>query len=170
MLIDLNKNMENKNHHIVVIEKDVQALTPEHFTGLKIGNRDKKAVGMPAILSSLHHAWKWMKPKDAVKTMFRINQKGGFDCPGCAWPDPDDDRSSIGEYCENGMKAISEEAQNKVIGGDFFQKHSVSELSNWSDYELGKSGRIGEPLVLRLAPKPPKEAIMKQFHGKMPIQ
>ena len=148
--------MENKNHHIVVIEKDVQALTPEHFTGLKIGRRDKKAVGMPAILSSLHHAWKWMKPKDVVKTMFKINQKGGFDCPGCAWPDPDDDRSSIGEYCENGIKAISEEAQNKVIGGDFFQKHSVSELSNWSDYELGKSGRIGEPLVLRGSPQTPK--------------
>ena len=141
--------MEDKKHNIVVIEKEVQALTPLRFTGLKIDKRDYKAVGVPAIRASLQHGLKWMKTTDMVRTMFAINQKGGFDCPGCAWPDPDDDRSAIGEYCENGIKAIAEEAQNKIIGGDFFQQHSVAELSRWSDYELGKSGRIGEPLVLQ---------------------
>ena len=90
-----------------------------------------------------------MKPTAAFKTMFKINQKGGFDCPGCAWPDPDDDRSALGEYCENGMKAIAEEAQNKVIGADFFNKNSVSDLAKLSDYEIGKSGRLAEPMILR---------------------
>ena len=140
--------MENKNHNIIVVEKPNE-LTSETFTGLKLGKRDKKAVGIPAITSSLHHAFKWMKPKDALKTMFKINQKGGFDCPGCAWPDPDDDRSALGEYCENGIKAIAEEAQNKVIGGEFFSQNSILDLSKLSDYEIGKSGRIGEPLVLK---------------------
>ncbi len=140
--------MENKNHNIVVVEK-ASELTSENFTGLRLGKRDRKAVGVPAITSSVSHAFKWMKPSDALKTMFKINQKGGFDCPGCAWPDPDDDRSALGEYCENGIKAIAEEAQNKVIGGDFFNKNSVNELANLSDYEIGKSGRIGEPLVLK---------------------
>jgi anaerobic selenocysteine-containing dehydrogenase len=140
--------MENKNHNIVIVEQP-EALTPSLFTGLKLRKPDTKAVGIPAITSSIAHAWQWMKPKDVVKTMFRINQKGGFDCPGCAWPDPDDDRSALGEYCENGMKAIAEEAQNKVIGADFFKQNSIADLAKRSDYEIGKSGRIGEPLILR---------------------
>jgi molybdopterin-dependent oxidoreductase alpha subunit len=145
--------MESKNHNIVVVEKP-EELTPTQFTGLKIGKKDTKAVGFPAITSSIGHVWKWMKPTAAFKTMFKINQKGGFDCPGCAWPDPDDDRSVLGEYCENGMKAIAEEAQNKVIGADFFSTHSVSDLAKLSDYKIGKSGRLGEPLILRGSPHP----------------
>jgi molybdopterin-dependent oxidoreductase alpha subunit len=145
--------MEKKNHNIVVLEKTVndgtEALTPEHFTGLKIGKRKLKAVGVPAIVSSVQHAFKWMNTRDVVKTMFKINQKGGFDCPGCAWPDPDDERSKLGEYCENGMKAIAEEATNKQLNADFFKKYTVQELSKWSDYEIGKSGRLTEPMILR---------------------
>ncbi|WNH10881.1 FdhF/YdeP family oxidoreductase [Thalassobellus suaedae] len=63
-------------------------------------------------------------------------------------PDPDDERSKLGEYCENGMKAIAEEAQNKTIGADFFAQHSVDELASWSDFEIGKSGRLAEPMFL----------------------
>ena len=85
---------------------------------------------------------------DAGKVMFRLNQKGGIDCPGCAWPDPDDERSKLGEYCENGVKAIAEEAQQKRIGKDFFAQHSVAELQQWSDFQLGKAGRLAEPLFL----------------------
>jgi molybdopterin-dependent oxidoreductase alpha subunit len=147
--------MENKNHNIVIVEQP-EALTPTLFTGLKLRKPDTKAVGIPAITSSIAHAWHWMKPKDVVKTMFKINQKGGFDCPGCAWPDPDDERSALGEYCENGMKAIAEEAQNKVIGRDFFKKNSISDLAKLSDYDIGKSGRIGEPMILVRRPPAPR--------------
>ena len=147
-----NVGMENKGHNIVVLEKNTddgtQALTPEGFTGLKIGKPKTYAVGLPAITASIGQVFKWMNPLDAAKTMFRLNQKGGFDCPGCAWPDPDDDRSALGEYCENGVKAIAEEATNKRLNADFFKQNSVPDLSHWSDYEIGKSGRLTEPMVL----------------------
>ncbi len=83
-----------------------------------------------------------------VKALFKLNQVKGTDCPGCAWPDPDDDRSSLGEYCENGVKAIAEEATRKSIGRKFFKKHSIQELSVFTDFELGQLGRIKEPLIL----------------------
>ncbi|MEZ4987757.1 MAG: FdhF/YdeP family oxidoreductase [Saprospiraceae bacterium] len=108
----------------------------------------KKSAGIPAIASAAGHALAYMKPVAAIKTSLALNQKGGIDCPGCAWPDPDDERSRIGEYCENGIKAIAEEAQKKVIGADFFAQHSVEELANWSDFKLGKAGRLAAPLVL----------------------
>jgi molybdopterin-dependent oxidoreductase alpha subunit len=151
--MDDNQKLVNKGHNIVILEKTVndgtEALTPEHFTGLTVGKPKTNAVGMPAITSSIQHAFKWMNPTDAVRTMFQINQKGGFDCPGCAWPDPDDDRSKLGEYCENGIKAIAEEATKKMLRPDFFKKYSVQELSKWTDFEIGKSGRVTEPMVLR---------------------
>lgn len=82
------------------------------------------------------------------KTLMKLNQVDGVDCPGCAWPDPDDERSGLGEYCENGAKAIAEEATTKTIGGAFFSQHSIQELSLLSDYELGQQGRLSEPLIL----------------------
>ena len=124
------------------------ATPPETFTGIHLKQVKKNSVGGPAILSALDHAFKYMNPTAAVKTMFKVNQKGGFDCPGCAWPDPDDDRSAFGEYCENGMKAIAEEATNKSIDRFFFEKNSVADMSRWSDFEIGKKGRLTEPMVL----------------------
>lgn len=124
-------------------------LTPEKFTGLKTGKIQKAAAGLSAIWSGLGHMQKYMAGRDAVKTMFKMNQKGGFDCPGCAWPDPDDERSSLGEYCENGMKAIAEEAQRKKITAEFFKKYSINDIAAWSDFEIGKKGRLTEPVLLR---------------------
>ena len=125
-----------------------KAKTPEEFLGLKTSTPIKNSAGFASIKSTLSHVTKYMKTSDALKLSFKMNQKGGFDCPGCAWPDPDDERSNIGEYCENGIKAIAEEAQNKTIGRDFFAKHSVDELSALSDFEIGKSGRLAEPMFL----------------------
>ncbi|MBL7813696.1 MAG: FdhF/YdeP family oxidoreductase [Saprospiraceae bacterium] len=131
------------------INDSTNALTPEGFTGLKLKKPAAKAVGMPAITSAMKHAFKWMDAGDAVKVMFKVNQKGGFDCPSCAWADPDGERSHLGEYCENGMKAIAEEATNRHLTAEFFKKHSIQELSSWSDYQIGKSGRLTEPMILR---------------------
>ena len=122
--------------------------TPEDFTGIRIKNIPEGAVGLPAISSTIKQLSKYMSPRQAMKTMFKVNQKGGFDCPGCAWPDPDDDRSKLGEYCENGVKAIAEEAQRKTIGKRFFSRNSIDELAAYSDFELGKFGRLSEPLIL----------------------
>ena len=122
--------------------------TPTKFTGIKVREAKVNSAGIKGITKALGHALRYMKPGEAVRTMFKLNQKGGIDCPGCAWPDPDDDRSKLGEYCENGIKAIAEEASKKTIGADFFAQHSVAELGQWSDFELGKSGRLAEPLFL----------------------
>ncbi len=125
-----------------------KANTPEEFTSLKTTPPAKNSGGFKALKSAVNHASKYMKPANAIKISTKINQKGGFDCPGCAWPDPDDERSSLGEYCENGMKAMSEEMQKKTIDDTFFADHSVEELAGLSDYEIGKSGRLSEPMFL----------------------
>ena len=124
------------------------AKTPEDFLNLKTTQRPENSVGFSSIKMAVGQVSKYMKPSDAFKLALKMNQKGGFDCPGCAWPDPDDERSSLGEFCENGIKAIAEEAQNKTIGTDFFAKHSVDELASWSDFEIGKSGRLAAPMFL----------------------
>src|SRR5258708_38176372 len=85
--------------------------------------------------------------------MARLNQFDGIDCPGCAWPDPDHDRS-LNEYCENGAKAISEEATSKRCTPEFFRSRSLAELSQQSDYWLGHQGRVTPPMVLRAGSEP----------------
>ncbi|HRH49965.1 MAG TPA: FdhF/YdeP family oxidoreductase [Panacibacter sp.] len=125
------------------------AFTPSRFANLHQTPMKHKAVGVPAILSSFKQMLEYMRVSDAVKASLSLNQKKGFDCPGCAWPDPDDERSHLGEYCENGIKAIAEEAQKKKITAEFFKQHSIEELGTWTDFELGKSGRLTEPMLLR---------------------
>lgn len=122
--------------------------TPPVHDNLKLKERSEKAAGIPGVAQSVVHAGRYMKPGQALRTSLKLNQKGGIDCPGCAWADPDDDRSSLAEYCENGMKAIAEEAQKTTIGEDFFAQHSVEELSEWPDFKLGKAGRLAQPMVL----------------------
>ncbi len=78
-------------------------------------------------------------------TLLKANQPEGFDCPGCAWPDPK--HTSSFEFCENGAKAITWESTAKRVSPDFFEKHSVSELWNWTDHELENQGRLTHPMV-----------------------
>src|SRR5262249_28885031 len=77
------------------------------------------------------------------KTLLRANQPDGFDCPGCAWPDPK--HTSSFEFCENGAKAVAWEATSKRATPEFFAAHSVSELATWSDYALENEGRLTHP-------------------------
>ncbi len=124
------------------------AQPPQKFTGLKVSSPKSSSTGLNAVASAIKHALLYMNPWSAARSSLNVNQKNGFDCPGCAWPDPDDDRSIFAEYCENGMKAIAEEATRRRIGAEFFAQHDVPSLATWSDFELGKQGRIAEPLVL----------------------
>lgn len=121
---------------------------PAKLTGLKTTNPKKVAAGIPAVISSAKHVFGEMGLGRGLKALANLNQKGGIDCPGCAWPDPDDERSTIAEYCENGAKAIAEEATTKKLDTTFFQKNSVSQLSMLSDYEIGKKGRLAQPMYL----------------------
>ena len=77
-----------------------------------------------------------------------MNSFGGFDCPGCAWPDPDDERTAF-EFCENGAKAVADEATRARADPDFWSQWSVSELSRRSDRWLNSQGRLTHPMILR---------------------
>ena len=83
-----------------------------------------------------------------TKALLELNQMGGFDCPSCAWPDPDHHRS-VAEFCENGAKAVASEAMKHTIGRDFFAKHSVAELMGQTDAWHDLQGRLGEPMLLK---------------------
>jgi molybdopterin-dependent oxidoreductase alpha subunit len=104
------------------------------------------AAGVPAVLHSLRMAGEQMSARRTLATLRRINQPDGFDCPGCAWPEPG--RTHTAEFCENGAKAVAEEATERRITADFFAAHPVSELAERSGYWLGQQGRLTEPMLL----------------------
>ncbi len=119
---------------------------PNELLDLKLSEIKDVAAGIPAVVNSMKMLFKETNPLRSMKVLNVLNQQHGIDCPGCAWPDPDDDRSALGEYCENGVKAIVEETTSKALAGDFFKTHSISDLSKLNDYEIGKKGRIAVPL------------------------
>ncbi|MCY7376243.1 MAG: FdhF/YdeP family oxidoreductase, partial [Pyrinomonadaceae bacterium] len=126
----------------------IHAGTPLEFTGLRVSEIEHTAAGLPSVWSTMKHGLAEMGVARTVKTFLNVNQKGGFDCQSCAWADPDEHRH-LAEFCENGAKAIAEEATTKKVTPDFFKKYTVAELSQKSDFWLGKQGRITEPMVLR---------------------
>jgi molybdopterin-dependent oxidoreductase alpha subunit len=130
------------------IHTEPNAENPESFTGLKLTAPKTAAAGIPAVISSAKHVFGEMNFSRGMKALLKLNQKDGYDCPGCAWPDPDGERSAIAEYCENGAKAIAEEATTKKLTASFFAQHSVAELAELNDYEIGKKGRVAEPMYL----------------------
>lgn len=121
---------------------------PEHHTGLKQGKIKESAAGLEAVTIAAKHILNEAGLVRGLKALNKLNKKDGFDCPSCAWPDPDDERSALGEYCENGAKAIAEEATTKKLTAKFFAENSVQALGSLSDYEIGRKGRIAEPVYL----------------------
>jgi molybdopterin-dependent oxidoreductase alpha subunit len=130
---------------------DVLAVPPEEFTGGRdaIGKRARFAAGVPAVVETMKYAASNMGVVKGTRMLLQLNQTDGFDCPGCAWPDPPAGERSHAEFCENGAKTASEENTRKRIERSFFREHSVEELSQRSDYWLAQQGRITEPMVLR---------------------
>lgn len=121
---------------------------PYKTLDLKLTKVKDWAAGMQGVQASVSDLIEEKTLTRGGKALFKMNQMGGFDCPSCAWPDPDDERSPIGEYCENGVKALAEEATTKKITPEFFKENSVYALSQLSDYEIGKKGRLTDPLYL----------------------
>jgi molybdopterin-dependent oxidoreductase alpha subunit len=124
------------------------AQPPEEFTGIEVKPLSKAAGGVPAVLNTMKFAWREMGAVRGARTLLQLNQKDGFDCPGCAWPDPDGERSHT-EFCENGAKHVADEATTKRITPEFFKQWSIADLSSKSDYWLGQQGRLTRPFVLR---------------------
>ncbi len=105
------------------------------------------AAGIPAIEKSIEFAWAEAGLVRGTVSLLKVNQKHGFDCPGCAWPDPD--HRTTTEFCENGAKAVAEETTTERATPELFRKYSVAEMLGQSDYWIGKRGRLTHPMVLR---------------------
>ena len=121
--------------------------TPPDTSGLRLTKVKQTAAGIPAAVSSLNHGIRKMGLTKTVRTLLMVNQKDGFDCPGCAWPDPEH-RTSF-EFCENGAKAVADEAMKANVNERFFQKYSIQDLLNRSDYWLNRQGRLAHPMIKR---------------------
>jgi len=124
------------------------AENPEELLDLEVTEPKEWAAGLPAVYEAVKDIVHETGAVRGMMAAFKMNQKGGFDCSSCAWPDPDDDRSPIAEYCENGAKALAEEATTKKLTGEFFAQNSVADLARLNDYEIGKKGRIAQPVYL----------------------
>lgn len=129
-------------------DKEILVQPPVEHTGIKVSKPKTYAAGLEAVTSSFKHVFGLAGLVRGAKGMIRLNQKNGFDCPSCAWPDPDDHRAKS-EFCENGAKALASETTKRRVDPAFFAKHSVAELSQQSDYWMEQQGRLTEPVVLR---------------------
>ncbi|WP_067475962.1 FdhF/YdeP family oxidoreductase [Nocardia amamiensis] len=108
----------------------------------------EEAAGVTAVAVALKRSVEEMGVIRTARTLARVNQVHGFDCPGCAWPEPSGHRRPA-EFCENGAKAVAEEATLRTVTPEFFATHSIAELSDKSGYWLGQQGRLTHPMVLR---------------------
>ncbi|MEM8621651.1 MAG: FdhF/YdeP family oxidoreductase [Actinomycetota bacterium] len=113
---------------------------------LSISDQKDWAAGVPAAVHALAHGTRRMGVRRMIATLRDVNQDGGFDCPGCAWPEPNN--RHIAEFCENGVKALAAEATTKRCDRTFFAAHSIDELRERSEHWLGEQGRITEPMHL----------------------
>ena len=106
------------------------------------------AAGVPAVLVALRHSLAQMGPLRTAETLAKVNQRHGFDCPGCAWPEKPGGRRPA-EFCENGAKAVAEEATRRRVTPEFFAAHSVADLAAKPEYWLSQQGRLTHPMLLR---------------------
>lgn len=139
---DQNKKNSDDN------KKVPDAENPYRLLNLKLTKVEDWAAGVPAVIAAFSDLIEEKTLVRGTKALFKMNQVGGFDCPSCAWPDPDDERSPLGEYCENGAKALAEEATTKKVAADFFKENSVYDLAKLDDYQIGKMGRLTDPMHL----------------------
>ncbi|MFD1811178.1 FdhF/YdeP family oxidoreductase [Rhodococcus gannanensis] len=117
-------------------------------TDLVVTGPKDHAAGVKAVAITMQRAVEQMGAVRTAQTLTRLNQRHGFDCPGCAWPENPGHRKPA-EFCENGAKAVAEEATRRTVTPEFFAAHSVAELAGKTDYWLGQQGRLTHPMVLR---------------------
>lgn len=112
--------------------------------GRKAAPNQAPAGGWGALNAVERHLGKQQILLKGNRALLSMNKPGGFDCPSCAWPDPE--KPHIAEYCENGAKAVAWEATKKRTAPDFFASHRVEELKTWTDHELEDHGRLTHPM------------------------
>src|SRR6476661_1601092 len=111
-----------------------------------VGEPKTVSAGLPGVAAGLAAGLSQMGVRRSALTLVRVNQAGGFDCPGCAWPESAGDKRSHLEFCENGAKAVAEEATLRRIDAAFFAANPISALRERSEHWLGKQGRLTAPV------------------------
>jgi molybdopterin-dependent oxidoreductase alpha subunit len=114
-------------------------------TGLRVRPPQSSAAGVPGVVHGLRDVLDQAGARRGVKALRLVNQQKGFDCPGCAWPEPG--KPHLAEFCENGAKAVAEEATVRRVGPDFFATHPISLLATKTDHWLGQQGRLTTPMM-----------------------
>ncbi len=128
--------------------KPTSAQPPVELAGTKLDAPSAAAAGLTAVVKTNSYVVMGVGPVRGTRLLLDVNKVDGFDCQSCAWPSPDSDRHTF-EFCENGAKAIADEATPKRCTPEFFQRYSVAELAAQSDYWLNRQGRLTHPMVLR---------------------
>lgn len=126
--------------------KDIDADYDEH--NVVSTGAEHEAAGVKAVMVSMQRGFEQMGLLRTAAALTRLNQRHGFDCPGCAWPEEHGGRK-LAEFCENGAKAVAEEATKRVVTPEFFARHTVDELDAKPEYWLSQQGRLTHPVVLR---------------------
>lgn len=119
---------------------------PQDDHEAQVGQRSLSAAGLRSVWETTRRGVRFMGAKRTLTTLTTLNQKDGFDCPSCAWPDPDGQRK-LAEFCENGAKAVTSEAMTARATPEFFAAHPLSELAKQSDMWLDRAGRITHPML-----------------------
>lgn len=115
---------------------------------LQVSEPKTHAAGLKAVEVSFSRGMAQGGLSRTVRAMYRVNQSGGVDCPGCAWPEPTETKRKPVEFCENGAKALAEESTTRVVTPQWWAQHSIAELETKTEYWLGQSGRITHPMVI----------------------
>ncbi|ALG30171.1 hypothetical protein AOZ07_15070 [Glutamicibacter halophytocola] len=115
---------------------------------LKVSEPAHAAAGLKAVMVSMERGFSQAGASRTLRSMLRVNQHGGFDCPGCAWPESITERRKPAEFCENGAKAIAEEASARTVTPEWFAQHSIEDLRDKTEYWLGSQGRITTPMII----------------------
>ncbi|WP_413455066.1 FdhF/YdeP family oxidoreductase [Glutamicibacter sp. FR1] len=116
---------------------------------LKVSEPKHAAAGLKAVMVSMERGFAEAGPSRTLRSMLRVNQHDGFDCPGCAWPESITGKRKPAEFCENGAKAIAEEASARTVTPEWFARHSIEDLRDKTEYWLGSQGRITTPMIIR---------------------
>ena len=127
------------------VTRDIEVEYDEH--AVRITPPEREAAGVKAVMVALQRGLKFMGVFRSASLLPRLNQRTGFDCPACAWPEQPGDRKF--EFCENGAKAVAEEATKRVVTPEFFGRHSIADLAARPEYWLSQQGRLTHPMVLR---------------------
>src|SRR4051812_20942878 len=130
------------------VTRDIDVTYDEH--AVAVTGAEHEAAGVKAVWISLQRGLESMGAVRTAAALTRLNQRHGFDCPGCAWPEQHGGRK-LAEFCENGAKAVAEEATTRVVTPEFFARHSIADLEGRPEYWLSQQGRLAQPMVLRQA-------------------